>query len=94
MNNLEEFSVCHTCGVPEHLEHIAMECDACGAKLVWGLTKKLWAMKYPMWPSLSWGLVLAVIHVCIPIYSSGSDYPLTKNLNIESPVLGVRENLP
>ncbi|KAJ6563448.1 hypothetical protein B0H10DRAFT_1843667, partial [Mycena sp. CBHHK59/15] len=27
MNNLEEFSVCHTCGVPENLEHIAMECD-------------------------------------------------------------------
>ncbi|KAJ6507644.1 hypothetical protein DFH09DRAFT_942844 [Mycena vulgaris] len=58
MNNLEVFSVCQTCGVPETLEHIAMECDASGAKIIWGLTEKLWTMKYPKWPSLSWGLIL------------------------------------
>ncbi|KAJ6597762.1 hypothetical protein DFH09DRAFT_903827 [Mycena vulgaris] len=58
MNNLKEFSICHTCGVPENLEHMAMECDASGAKLIWELSRKLWTMKYQMWPSLSWGLVL------------------------------------
>ncbi|KAJ6601985.1 hypothetical protein DFH09DRAFT_1069528 [Mycena vulgaris] len=58
INNLEAISVCQTCGVPENLQHIAMECDASGAKLIWGLTEKLWTMKYPMGPSLSSGLVL------------------------------------
>ncbi|KAJ6602045.1 hypothetical protein DFH09DRAFT_827731, partial [Mycena vulgaris] len=42
MNNLEEFAICHTYGVPENLEHIAMECDASGAKLIWELSRKLW----------------------------------------------------
>ncbi|KAJ6522914.1 hypothetical protein DFH09DRAFT_938123 [Mycena vulgaris] len=32
INNLEVISVCQTCGVPENLEHIAMECDASVAK--------------------------------------------------------------
>ncbi|KAJ6563260.1 hypothetical protein DFH09DRAFT_1082320 [Mycena vulgaris] len=56
--HFQMFSVCQTCGVPENLEHIAMECDASGAKIIWGLTEKLWTMKYPKWPSLSWGLIL------------------------------------
>jgi hypothetical protein len=25
---------CHSCGVPETLEHIALECDASGQKLI------------------------------------------------------------
>ncbi|KAJ6489391.1 hypothetical protein DFH09DRAFT_848674, partial [Mycena vulgaris] len=43
IDNLEVISVCPTCGVPENLEHIAMECDASGAKLIWRLTEELWA---------------------------------------------------
>ncbi|KAJ6618051.1 hypothetical protein B0H10DRAFT_1767380, partial [Mycena sp. CBHHK59/15] len=42
----------------ESLEHIAMKCDASGAKLIWRLTEELWAMKYSNWPTLSWGLIL------------------------------------
>ncbi|KAJ7603464.1 hypothetical protein DFH06DRAFT_1393150 [Mycena polygramma] len=58
VDNLEVIATCQTCGVPETLEHIAMECDASGAKVIWQLTEKLWAMKYSQWPSLSWGLIL------------------------------------
>jgi hypothetical protein len=46
IENLEAIAVCPTCGVPESLEHIPMECDASGAKLIWQLTEELWAMKY------------------------------------------------
>ncbi|KAJ7195055.1 hypothetical protein GGX14DRAFT_377294, partial [Mycena pura] len=58
IENLETIVVCPTCAVPESLEHIAMECDASGAKLIWQLTEKLWSMKYSNWPILSWGLIL------------------------------------
>jgi hypothetical protein len=58
IDNLETMAICETCGVPENLEHIAMECEASGAKLIWKLTQKLWHMKYPIWPPLSWGLIL------------------------------------
>jgi hypothetical protein len=58
IDDLEILGQCHTCGVPESLEHIAMECEASGAKLIWQLTEKLWRMKYDMWPSLNWGLIL------------------------------------
>ncbi|KAJ7118506.1 hypothetical protein C8R43DRAFT_960289 [Mycena crocata] len=44
--------------IPETLEHIALECDASGAKLIWNLTQQLWEMKYPNWPRMNWGLIL------------------------------------
>ncbi|KAJ6471248.1 hypothetical protein C8R47DRAFT_988299 [Mycena vitilis] len=58
IDNLEVIATCKTCGVPETLEHIAMECDASGAKLIWQLSEKLWRTKYSQWPALSWGLLL------------------------------------
>ncbi|KAJ7778039.1 hypothetical protein DFH07DRAFT_730956 [Mycena maculata] len=58
IDNLEPTAACPTCSVPESLEHIAMECDASGAKLIWKLTEELWAMKYSNWPTLNWGLIL------------------------------------
>ncbi|KAJ7672968.1 hypothetical protein DFH06DRAFT_1266805 [Mycena polygramma] len=58
IDNLEVIATCKTCGVPETSEHIAMECDASGARLIWQLTEKLWSTKYSQWPALSWGLIL------------------------------------
>jgi len=49
---------CHACQVPETLEHIALECEAHGQKLIWNLTQQLWSKKYNQWPTLSWGLIL------------------------------------
>jgi hypothetical protein len=49
---------CQTCRVPETLEHIALDCDAPGQRLIWNLTKQLWLKKYRQWPTLNWGLVL------------------------------------
>ncbi|KAJ7721206.1 hypothetical protein B0H16DRAFT_1335464, partial [Mycena metata] len=49
---------CHTCLVPESLEHIALECNAHGQSIIWDLTRELWSMKYDDWPILNWGLLL------------------------------------
>ncbi|KAJ7114990.1 hypothetical protein C8R44DRAFT_582158, partial [Mycena epipterygia] len=49
---------CHSCYVPETLEHIAMDCNAPGQQLIWNLTQQLWSKKYVQWPTLSWGLIL------------------------------------
>ncbi len=58
LDTLEIHGQCHTCGVPESLEHIALECNAAGQSLIWSLTRQLWAKKYAQWPKLNWGLVL------------------------------------
>ncbi|KAJ7106422.1 hypothetical protein C8R43DRAFT_906232 [Mycena crocata] len=58
INNSGIHGICETCRIPESLEHIALECEASGAKLVWNLTKTLWSMKYSNWPQLNWGLIL------------------------------------
>ncbi|KAJ7839656.1 hypothetical protein B0H13DRAFT_1650072 [Mycena leptocephala] len=58
LDTLEIHGQCHTCGVPETLEHIALECNAAGQSLIWSLTRQLWAKKYAQWPELNWGLVL------------------------------------
>ncbi|KAJ6489889.1 hypothetical protein C8R45DRAFT_1138743, partial [Mycena sanguinolenta] len=36
------------------LDHIALECNAPGQKLVWDLTQQLWSQKYYQWPTLGW----------------------------------------
>jgi hypothetical protein len=54
IETLEIYGRCHACGVPETLEHIALECDASGQKLIWDLTRQLWYKKYYPWPTLSW----------------------------------------
>jgi len=46
------------CDVPETLEHIALECNAPGQRLIWDLTRQLWLNKYSQWPALNWGLIL------------------------------------
>ncbi|KAJ7814472.1 hypothetical protein B0H13DRAFT_1514350, partial [Mycena leptocephala] len=42
IDTLEICGQCHTCGVPESLEPIALECNAPGQKLIWSLTQQLW----------------------------------------------------
>jgi hypothetical protein len=49
---------CHSCDVPETLEHLALECNAPGQQLIWHLAQQLWSKKYGSWPTLSWGLIL------------------------------------
>ncbi|KAJ6447649.1 hypothetical protein C8R45DRAFT_1057445 [Mycena sanguinolenta] len=51
-------NTCHKCGVPETLEHIALDCDASGQNVIWNLTKELWSKKYDQWPKMNWGLIL------------------------------------
>jgi hypothetical protein len=58
IDTLETRGQCHVCKVPESLEHIALECDAPGQKLIWDLAQQLWSKKYSQWPTLSWGLIL------------------------------------
>ncbi|KAJ6452006.1 hypothetical protein C8R47DRAFT_998274 [Mycena vitilis] len=58
LDNLEICGQCSTCGIPETLEHIALECHAPGQGTIWGLTRQLWAKKYGQWLSLNWGLIL------------------------------------
>jgi hypothetical protein len=58
IQNSEVFGRCHICGVPETLEHIALECSAPEQELIWNLTRQVWSRKYLNWPKLNWGLVL------------------------------------
>jgi len=58
INTLEIRGQCHVCAVPETLEHIALECEAPGQKLIWNLTQQLWSKKHSQWPTLNWGLIL------------------------------------
>lgn len=41
IDTLEIQRRCHACGVPETLEHIALECEAPGQILIWNLTNLL-----------------------------------------------------
>jgi hypothetical protein len=58
IDTLEIRGQCHFCNVPETLEHIALECDAPGQKLIWNLAHQVWSKKYLQWPTLTWGLIL------------------------------------
>lgn len=40
---------CRVCHVPETLEHIALDCNAPGQRLIWNLTQQLWSKKYRQW---------------------------------------------
>ncbi|KAJ7861304.1 hypothetical protein B0H13DRAFT_2237295 [Mycena leptocephala] len=53
--NLEILGQCQTCGAPESLEHIMLECDASGQRQVWQQTELFWRLR---WPKLNWGLLL------------------------------------
>ncbi|KAJ7214163.1 hypothetical protein B0H12DRAFT_999566, partial [Mycena haematopus] len=58
INTMEFRHECHTCGVSESLEHIALECKVSGQQIIWDLTKQLWSKKYNQWPKMNWGLIL------------------------------------
>ncbi|KAJ7218405.1 hypothetical protein GGX14DRAFT_356916 [Mycena pura] len=49
---------CETCGVPEDLAHVLLECTAPGQKEVWVATEELWRKKASHWPALSLGSLL------------------------------------
>jgi hypothetical protein len=39
-------------------EHIALEYNAPGQKLIWDLTREVWSKKYGRFPVMNWGLLL------------------------------------
>ncbi|KAF7986133.1 hypothetical protein HWV62_38488 [Athelia sp. TMB] len=44
---------CHACGDPEEsLEHILLECEEPGRKIIWDLAESLWKKKVDKWPDL------------------------------------------
>ncbi|KAK7013690.1 hypothetical protein R3P38DRAFT_2545700 [Favolaschia claudopus] len=58
ITNLEHFGQCLSCRVPESMEHILLECDIPGQRLIWRLGETLWRLRYPTWPKLTLGLLL------------------------------------
>ncbi|KAK6975034.1 hypothetical protein R3P38DRAFT_2787440 [Favolaschia claudopus] len=56
--NLRHLAYCQACAVPDTMEHIALECNAPGQKIIWSLCEKIWNLRYPLWPELHWGLIL------------------------------------
>ncbi|KAF8191032.1 hypothetical protein K438DRAFT_1591761, partial [Mycena galopus ATCC 62051] len=60
INNLEIFGLCTYCKIDETLEHIMLDCDAPGQRLIWALCARLWGHKYSFssWPRLNWGLLI------------------------------------
>ncbi|KAF7982921.1 hypothetical protein HWV62_25202 [Athelia sp. TMB] len=56
----EQREKCQVCGEEESMEHILLECEEPGRKMVWDLAEKLWRMKVDRWPELkNIGAVLA-----------------------------------
>ena len=44
---LEQRAICPMCKKEEFMEHIPLECEAQGQKIIWNLTKELWLKKPP-----------------------------------------------
>jgi ribonuclease HI len=53
----EHWAICPVCNVDETMEHILLECNAPGQKLIWNLCRELWKMKFPEMPDLCIGLI-------------------------------------
>jgi len=52
-DNIENYShrgLCTKCRVTENLEHILLECDIPGQRVVWKNVKELWLKKHENWP--------------------------------------------
>ena len=49
---------CHTCDVPESMEHILTECRETGQEYIWRATEELWKKKHPKWVKPSLGTIL------------------------------------
>src|SRR3954449_10130553 len=55
---LEQRATCPVCNEEESMEHILLECNAPGQKIIWKLTKELWLKKHDTWPVLKYGTIL------------------------------------
>jgi exonuclease III len=50
--NFEHRGTCQTCGVIEDMEHITLNCDIPGSRIIWNATKDLWAKRHNYWPEI------------------------------------------
>jgi len=53
-----QWADCHTCDVPESIEHILTECQETWQEYIWHTTEKLWKKKHPKWVKPSLGKIL------------------------------------
>lgn len=56
--NYEHRAICRPCDTVESIEHILLECEAPGQKVIWELVQELWLKKYDEWPKLGLGTIL------------------------------------
>ncbi|KAJ6574216.1 hypothetical protein B0H19DRAFT_1208185 [Mycena capillaripes] len=54
----EDRAVCQACEDVENLEHILLECECPGQKLIWKAAETLWLEKEPKWPEVTLGTIL------------------------------------
>ncbi|KAJ6483345.1 hypothetical protein C8R45DRAFT_813158 [Mycena sanguinolenta] len=66
----EERATCSCCGVTENLEHILVECESPGPRLLWKAAEKLWREKTTAaWPEVS---LDAILGCGLPNFDGGS----------------------
>jgi ribonuclease HI len=56
--DFEHCSLCPICNVEESMEHILLECDSAGPKVVWSLAKDLLERKQMAWLHIRYGTIL------------------------------------
>ncbi|KAJ6545701.1 hypothetical protein B0H19DRAFT_955908 [Mycena capillaripes] len=54
----EDRAVCQDCEDVENLEHILLECECPGKKLIWKAAETLWLEREPEWPEVTLGTIL------------------------------------
>jgi hypothetical protein len=54
----EHCSLCPVCNVEESMEHILLECNSTGPKVIWGLAKAMLEQKQATWPHVRYGTIL------------------------------------
>ena len=50
--NFEQRERCPKCNLTEDMEHILLNCDILGQKIIWRAAKQLWHKKHKNWPDL------------------------------------------
>jgi exonuclease III len=53
IDNYSHRANCQKCGVTEGLEHVLLQCDIPGQKVIWESTRALWLKKHDTWPELA-----------------------------------------